>query len=151
MLWTNGQLAQEGVTESAMRLILLAILKDRSEDRRTDIGLAFSANRQRQLVWPSTVYDGSEPSELRSVTFAKFGSLWVGTTHLPRGDAEVRAAALRRLTNITSELGGAWVLCGDFNTAASSWIRDTDVVSVAPQSPVPTYPPTFLWKLSTIA
>ncbi|MFB9303748.1 endonuclease/exonuclease/phosphatase family protein [Kibdelosporangium philippinense] len=102
--------------------------------------LPFSIVRQRQLVWPSTVYDGSEPSELRSVTFAKFGSLWVGTTHLPRGDAEARAAALRRLTSITGELDGEWLLCGDFNTPASSWLSSSDSVSVAPRPAVPTYP-----------
>jgi endonuclease/exonuclease/phosphatase family metal-dependent hydrolase len=102
--------------------------------------LPISAVRQRQLVWPTTVYDGSEPSELRSVTLAKLGSFWVGGTHLPRGDAEARTAALRRLIAVTEELDGVWLLCGDFNTPASSWIGGADAIVTAPRPERPTYP-----------
>ena len=102
--------------------------------------LPISAVRQRQLVWPTTVYDGSEPSELRSVTLAKMGSFWVGSTHLPRGSAEARTAALRRLISITEELDGAWLVCGDFNTPASSWLSGADAVVTAPRPAQPTSP-----------
>jgi endonuclease/exonuclease/phosphatase family metal-dependent hydrolase len=102
--------------------------------------LPISAVQQRQLVWPTTVYDGSEPSELRAVVFARLGPLWVGSTHLPRGSAEARAAALQRLKTVTGELDGDWLLCGDFNTAASTWIDSDGSVTVAPTPAQATYP-----------
>ncbi|WP_165960361.1 endonuclease/exonuclease/phosphatase family protein [Actinocrispum wychmicini] len=100
-----------------------------------------SAVRQRQLVWPSTVYDGTEPSELRAVVFAKLGPLWVGSTHLPRSSDEARTEALERLKTVTSELDGDWLLCGDFNAPASSWIDSDDALrTVAPDPALATYP-----------
>jgi endonuclease/exonuclease/phosphatase family metal-dependent hydrolase len=99
-----------------------------------------SVVRQRQLVWPTTVYDGSEPSELRSVTLAKMGSFWVGSTHLPRGSAKARTAALRRLISVAGELDGAWLVCGDFNTPASSWLSRADAVVTAPRPAQATHP-----------
>lgn len=102
--------------------------------------LPVSAVIQRQLVWPTTIYDGTEPSELRTVTFAKLDSLWVGTTHLPRSDADARTAALQRLRTMTTELGTDWLLCGDFNTPATSWLAEARNVVVAPTPAVPTYP-----------
>jgi endonuclease/exonuclease/phosphatase family metal-dependent hydrolase len=98
------------------------------------------AVRQRQLIWPTTVYDGSEPSEVRSVVFANVGSLWVGSTHLPRGSTEARTTALERLKDVTEQLGGPWILCGDFNTPASSWLDATDTAMVAPEPAKATYP-----------
>lgn len=101
--------------------------------------LPITAVRQRQLVWPSTIYDGTEPSELRAVVFAKLGPLWVGSTHLPRSSAEARTAALQRVKAVTQELDGAWLLCGDFNAPAAEWIARDEPVVVAPDVQ-PTYP-----------
>jgi endonuclease/exonuclease/phosphatase family metal-dependent hydrolase len=59
--------------------------------------LPILAVQQWQLLWPATLYDGTEPSEARSVVFAKLGfaqlSVWFGSTHLPRSDAQARMNA----------------------------------------------------------
>ena len=56
------------------------------------------AVQQWQLTWPPAVYDGTEPSETRSVVLARVavgdGAVWVGSTHLPASDRQSRAAAL---------------------------------------------------------
>jgi endonuclease/exonuclease/phosphatase family metal-dependent hydrolase len=97
-----------------------------------------------QLLWPSQLYDGTEPSEPRSVVFAKLGfsrsSLWFGSTHLPRSDAQARANALDRLMSLTQKLDGHWLVCGDFNTSASSWLDSDRSVVVCPEPTQPTYP-----------
>jgi endonuclease/exonuclease/phosphatase family metal-dependent hydrolase len=100
--------------------------------------------RQRQLVWPTRLYDGTETSECRSVTLAKLGdparSFWVGSTHLPRDDADARMAALGRLTGIAHELDGHWLVCGDFNTPSSAWLGSDSLFTAFPQPEQPTYP-----------
>lgn len=102
------------------------------------------AVQQRHLVWPPKLYDGSEPSEPRSVVFVKLRisakELWVGSTHLPRSDADVRTDALHRLFTIAQDLAEPWVLCGDFNTPASSWLDNYPLLNAYPETAEPTYP-----------
>lgn len=97
-----------------------------------------------QLLWPSRLYDGTESSEPRSAVFAKLGfaqsPVWVGSTHLPRNDAQARAHALNRLMILTHKLDGHWLLCGDFNTVASSWLDRDHSVVVCPEPAQSTYP-----------
>lgn len=106
--------------------------------------LPVRAVQQWQLLWPSRVYDGTEPSEPRSSVFAKLGflqsSLWFGSTHLSRSDTQARANALRRLTTLTQKLDSHWLVCGDFNTPASSWLENNDSVVVCPEPAQPSYP-----------
>jgi endonuclease/exonuclease/phosphatase family metal-dependent hydrolase len=59
---------------------------------------------------------------------------------LPRNDDKARVAALQRLRAVTGELSTRWVLCGDFNTPAASWLADDRDVVVAPIPAVATYP-----------
>ena len=100
--------------------------------------------RQRQLLWPTRIYDGTEPTEGRSVVLAKLGirsaALWVGSTHLPREDADARTVALSRLSMIAGNLDGPWLICGDFNTPASTWLGSNSRLVVFPRSAQPTYP-----------
>jgi endonuclease/exonuclease/phosphatase family metal-dependent hydrolase len=97
-----------------------------------------------QLLWPSKLYDGTEPSEPRSAVFAKLGflqsPLWFGSTHLSRSDSQARANGLRRLMALTQKLDGHWLVCGDFNTPASSWLHNDRSVVVCPEPAQPTYP-----------
>jgi endonuclease/exonuclease/phosphatase family metal-dependent hydrolase len=106
--------------------------------------LPIRAAQHWQLLWPPRHYDGSEPSEPRSATFVRLElfsvSLWVGTTHLPRDDSRAREEALKRLMTLTRGLGDHWLVCGDFNTPASSWLRDGRSVVVCPDPPQATYP-----------
>lgn len=106
--------------------------------------LPILAVQQRHLIWPPKLYDGSEPSEPRSVVFAKLQTsaeaLWIGSTHLPRSDVGVRADALHRLITIAQNLAESWVLCGDFNTPASSWFDSYPFLKVYPEAAEPTYP-----------
>ncbi len=106
--------------------------------------LPILAVRQRHLVWPPKLYDGSEPSEPRAVVLAKLQmsaeALWIGSTHLPRSDADVRADALHRLVTIAQNLAEPCVLCGDFNTPASSWLDSYPSLKVYPETAEPTYP-----------
>jgi endonuclease/exonuclease/phosphatase family metal-dependent hydrolase len=102
------------------------------------------ALQQWQLLPPAKPYDGTEASEPRSATLIKlrFGSesFWVGSTHLPRGDSDARAHALRRLTAITQKLDGCWVICGDFNAPPSTWLDNEHSLVVCPDPAQPTYP-----------
>lgn len=102
------------------------------------------AVQQWQLTWPPVVYDGTEPSESRSVALVRVSlptaAVWAGSTHLPASRRRARAAALRRLTELTQKLDTPWVICGDFNTAPSQWIRPGQPVVVGPDPAQPTYP-----------
>ena len=84
------------------------------------------AVQQWRLSWPPRLYDGSEPSESRSVILVEVpfasGTAWVGSTHLPSTDPGARACALGRLTELTRGLGRHWVICGDFNTPPATWV-----------------------------
>jgi endonuclease/exonuclease/phosphatase family metal-dependent hydrolase len=98
------------------------------------------AVQQWRLTWPSRLYDGSEPSEPRSVILAEVpfgtGTAWIGSTHLPATDPAARACALGRLTELTAGLGRQWVICGDFNTPAATWAGR----AAWPDPPQPSFP-----------
>lgn len=106
--------------------------------------LPILAVQQRQLLWPPKLYDGSEPSEQRSVLFAKFQTatrpVWIGSTHLPRSDADARADAAQRLVATTQELTEQWLLLGDFNMPASAWLDAYPFLAAYPMPAKPTYP-----------
>jgi endonuclease/exonuclease/phosphatase family metal-dependent hydrolase len=100
----------------------------------------------RQLTWPTTIYERTEPSEPRSVVLARIAApgganRWVGSTHLPRGDAAARTQAVQRLAGIVRTVREPWLVCGDFNTAAATWVEPTGF-AVAPDPAQPTYPGT---------
>jgi endonuclease/exonuclease/phosphatase family metal-dependent hydrolase len=97
-----------------------------------------------QLLWPSRVYDGTEPSEQRTFVLAKlrFGgrSIWVGSTHLPRSDAEARRSTLRRLMTLTGTLDAPWLVCADFNEPSAGWASHYPEVVTSRDPAVATYP-----------
>lgn len=103
-------------------------------------GLAIRGTQQWDLLWPGRVYDGTEPSEARTVLLAELDAgayrIWIGTTHLPRSDRAARDDALKRLIALTGTLGEAWLICGDFNTPAATWVPS----SVTSTPVLPTYP-----------
>ena len=88
------------------------------------------------------IYDRTEPSEQRAVLLARLGwpgaPFWAGISHLPRGDEQARAAALERLQTLTGALPEPWLITGDFNTPASSWLDPAAPVAVS--APLMTYP-----------
>jgi len=98
--------------------------------------LPILAVQQWQLLWPPRLYDGSEPSEARSVLLARVQQMrapfWAGITHLPRQDGQALTDALRRLATLTGSLTEPWLICGDFNTAASSWPGHDKAVVASP-------------------
>jgi endonuclease/exonuclease/phosphatase family metal-dependent hydrolase len=102
------------------------------------------AVQQWRLTWPSAVYDGTEPSETRSVALARVqlpgAAAWVGSTHLPASSGRARSAALRRLTELTRRLEPPWAICGDYNTPATRWIRPGQPITVGPAPAQPTFP-----------
>ena len=97
------------------------------------------AAAQWRLTWPPRLYDGTEPSESRSVILAEVpfgrGTVWIGSTHLPASDPEARACALGRLTELTRGLDRPWVICGDFNTPPGDGVD-----SAWPDPPQPSFP-----------
>jgi endonuclease/exonuclease/phosphatase family metal-dependent hydrolase len=103
------------------------------------------AVQQWRLTWPQVSYDGTEPSESRSVVLARVPlpagpAAWVGSTHLPSTDRDARAAALRRLTTVADGLDRPWVICGDFNTAPWRWLKPGQPIVVGPRPARPTFP-----------
>ncbi len=100
--------------------------------------------RQRHLVWPPKIYDGTEPSEPRTVVLAKLRHssqlFWMGSVHLPRNDPDTRNDALHRLVALTEGLDDQWLVCGDFNTPASSWLHHYRSVTMCPVPAQATYP-----------
>jgi endonuclease/exonuclease/phosphatase family metal-dependent hydrolase len=106
--------------------------------------LPILAVRQRQLVWPPRLFDGSEPSEQRSVVFAKVQTVvrpvWIGSTHLPRREAATRTNAVHQLAVMTQELASPWLLLGDFNMPATAWLDTYPSVLAHPTPPKPTHP-----------
>lgn len=103
-----------------------------------------AAAMQWRVFTPPGPYDGSEPSEPRSVVMAKLRlpsqQLWVGSTHLPRSDPGARTAAARRLTELTRRLDSRWIICGDFNAAPAGCFGHHHALTVAPDPPLPTHP-----------
>ncbi|TDD65271.1 endonuclease/exonuclease/phosphatase family protein [Jiangella aurantiaca] len=102
------------------------------------------AVQQWQLRWPPGLYDGSESSEARTVLLVRLdlggSGLWIGSTHLPRRSAPARAAALDRLLSLSRGLDAPWLVCGDFNTPAASWVPADGSVLVRPESAQASYP-----------
>lgn len=100
--------------------------------------LPITAVQQWQLLWPPRIYDGSELSEPRSVILAQLEyagvRLWAGSLHLPRDDQQARAAALDRLRTLVLCLKDPWLICGDFNTPASSWLAGDEDLAVSPEN-----------------
>jgi endonuclease/exonuclease/phosphatase family metal-dependent hydrolase len=101
----------------------------------------FRAVQQWQLLPPS-LYDGTEPSEPRAVILARVDidgqAVWIGTTHLPRGDSGMRREASGRLMKLLGEIDEPWLLCGDFNQAPSDWLPSW--ATVVPSTGLATYP-----------
>jgi endonuclease/exonuclease/phosphatase family metal-dependent hydrolase len=103
------------------------------------------AVRRHPLLWPAPVYDGSEPSEQRVLLLVRVDAhnlepAWVGSTHLPRASGAARAAALGRVRQVVSVLDPPWLLLGDFNTPAASWLDGDPTMGAAPREATGTYP-----------
>lgn len=98
------------------------------------------AVQQWQLLAPR-LYAGDEPSEPRAVLLVQIGAdaeWWVGSTHLPRLDPDMRAEASARLLQVVERLRAPWVLCGDFNQPPGDWLPGSGFF--VPNPAVPTYP-----------
>jgi endonuclease/exonuclease/phosphatase family metal-dependent hydrolase len=112
--------------------------------------LPILAVRHHQLLWPPPVYDGTEPSEPRSLSLVRVdadgrsgphpGPVWIGSTHLPRSDPAARAAALTELRAVVSVLTGSWLIAGDFNVPAGAWLNGRADFAAHPAIPTATYP-----------
>ncbi len=77
---------------------------------------------------PERRYDGTEPTESRSVTLARVmfsgASIWMGATHFPathHGSRQTAAGMLRRLLG---QVAAPWIICGDFNASFATLFRD---------------------------
>jgi endonuclease/exonuclease/phosphatase family metal-dependent hydrolase len=103
-----------------------------------------TAVQQWRLYSPPGGYDGSEPSEPRSVILARLGlngtSSWLGGTHFPRADPAARQLAARRLQQLTARLDEPWLICGDFNAPPASCFGEHARLQVSPDPVQPTYP-----------
>jgi endonuclease/exonuclease/phosphatase family metal-dependent hydrolase len=101
----------------------------------------FLSVQQWQLLPPS-LYDGTEPSEPRSLLLAQVAwgdtHVSVATTHFPRASVQMRRVASARTLELLAGLDGPWVLAGDFNQPSSSWLAEFAWV-VSPLG-VDTYP-----------
>lgn len=101
--------------------------------------LPILAVQQWQLLWPPRLYNGTEQSEPRSVVLARLkhreATFWVGALHLPAGDADARSHAVKRLRGLIEKLAEPWLICGDFNTPASSWASDDHTMTVSSEQP----------------
>lgn len=114
---------------------------------------------------PERRYDGTEPTESRSVTLARVmfsgASVWVGATHFPATHHGSRQTAARMLRRLAGQLAAPWIICGDFNASfatlfrnggARGWLRSPfpsrrggstshdDGMRVHPDPPRPTFP-----------
>jgi endonuclease/exonuclease/phosphatase family metal-dependent hydrolase len=100
--------------------------------------------RHHQLIWPPRIYEGTEPSEPRSLVLARVqasvGPGWVGATHLPASDHVARENAARRAVAIMSSLSIPWLLVGDFNTDIGTWRERHPALRAYPEAATPTYP-----------
>lgn len=80
--------------------------------------------QHRHLISPRD-YNGTEPSENRTVTLAGIAAeedaLIIGTTHFPRSSDGERRTATNQLLDIVSSLDRPSVVCGDFNQAPETW------------------------------
>ncbi|MCD0449047.1 endonuclease/exonuclease/phosphatase family protein [Actinocorallia sp. API 0066] len=93
------------------------------------------------LRHPAPHYDGTEPTEQRTLTCVRIHHhntpIWIGTTHLPRTDHTERTRTLHQLHTITHHLTTPWIIAGDFNTP-STWTNHNGLTT-APTN-TPTYP-----------
>lgn len=87
-------------------------------------------------------YDGSEPSETRSVILARLSgtAAWVGSTHFPASHHSSRKAAARRLRQLTLQLSAPWIICGDFNAPPGKLFDGLSDIRVFPPHAEPTFP-----------
>jgi endonuclease/exonuclease/phosphatase family metal-dependent hydrolase len=108
--------------------------------------IPIAAVQQWRLFSPPRPYDGTEPSEPRSLIIARLifsgVPLWLGSTHLPANDPGDRAAAALRLQGLARRLTAPWIICGDFNAPPSACFTDDGTVVVSPDPVQPTYPAT---------
>jgi endonuclease/exonuclease/phosphatase family metal-dependent hydrolase len=106
--------------------------------------IPITAVQQWRLFSPPRPYDGTEPSEPRSVIMARLtfsgAPLWLGSTHLPANDPSDRTAAALRLQELARRLTTPWIICGDFNAPPSACFADDDTFVVSPDPVQPTYP-----------
>lgn len=97
--------------------------------------------QQWQLLSPR-LYDGTEPSEPRSVLLVRLDivgqAVTFGSTHLPRSDQRMWHEASNRLLDVVASIAEPWILCGDFNREPGPWHEGRNNVALVP--PVPTYP-----------
>jgi endonuclease/exonuclease/phosphatase family metal-dependent hydrolase len=100
--------------------------------------------RHHHLTWPPRAYDGTEPSEPRSLLLARIrssaSSVWIGSTHLPRSDHAARRSAAQRAVAIMSRLPTPWLLIGDFNAQTELWEHLGSTLGIHPTGAMPTYP-----------
>jgi endonuclease/exonuclease/phosphatase family metal-dependent hydrolase len=112
--------------------------------------IPIAAVQQWRLFSPSHPYDGTEPSEPRSVIMARLifsgVPLWLGSTHLPANDPGDRTAAALRLQELARRLTTPWIICGDFNAPPSACFTDDGTFVVSPDPVQPTYPATHPTK-----
>lgn len=103
-----------------------------------------TAVQQWRVFAPPVGYDGSEPSEPRSVILARLElngtCCWLGSTHFPRLEAGARRLAADRLHQLTASLGEPWLICGDFNASPTSCFGEHSPHQVSPDPVQPTYP-----------
>jgi endonuclease/exonuclease/phosphatase family metal-dependent hydrolase len=87
-------------------------------------------------------YDGSEPSETRSVILARLAgpAAWVGSTHFPATRHSSRKAAAGRLRQLTRQLSAPWIICGDFNAPPGKLFDGFGDMRVFPRRDEPTFP-----------
>jgi endonuclease/exonuclease/phosphatase family metal-dependent hydrolase len=100
--------------------------------------------RHLPLLSPPPTYDGStEETEQRTLVLVRVesrgGPLWVGCTHLPRGDAGRRTQALDRAASVLTGLPEPWLLLGDFNCPPSAWLGQHPGLRALPEA-TPSYP-----------
>lgn len=87
-------------------------------------------------------YDGSEPTETRSVILARLAgsAAWVGSTHFPASHHPSRRAAARRLHQLTLQLSTPWIICGDFNAPPGKLFDGLSDIRIFPRRAAPTFP-----------
>jgi endonuclease/exonuclease/phosphatase family metal-dependent hydrolase len=106
--------------------------------------IPMTAVQQWRLFSPPRLYDGTEPSEPRSVVMARLtfsgAPLWLGSTHLPANDPGDRAAAALRLQELARRFTTPWIICGDFNAPPSACFTDDGTFVVSPDPVQPTFP-----------
>ena len=102
-----------------------------------------TATQQVSVFRPEGRYDGSEPSETRSLVLAAVHGpgVWVGSTHFPATHQSARKAATTALLDVLRELRTPWIVSGDFNDPPSALFTGrTDLLRCHPAAGEPTYP-----------